>query len=189
MSARLSNDDLDYILAIQFSVAWAGERGSDPERLGWWQTDLIDEDTGGDLFARLLPRTKNWAGLSLARRAAVRVDASARTLVPNGDQVRSLFHFGFEIDEQLCDRVAEHRRHERLPKDALPLVFAVNYAWSKTAFAERWGRLATVKCEATSVGRRLKAKNLSAIEAARQFAAALFPLHEKYPLPSLEVLG
>jgi hypothetical protein len=70
MSVRLSNEDLDQILAIQFSVAWAGESGGDPPRLGWWQSDLIDAETGGDFFARLLPRTHAWAGLSLARRGA-----------------------------------------------------------------------------------------------------------------------
>ena len=36
-------------------------------RLGWWDCDLVDADAGGDLFARLLPRTARWAALKAAR--------------------------------------------------------------------------------------------------------------------------
>lgn len=45
----------DFILALQFTVAWAGEGRSQPKRLGWWDTDLIDEAGGGDFLARLTP--------------------------------------------------------------------------------------------------------------------------------------
>ena len=38
-----SPDKLDEILALQLSVAWVGEGRSQPRRLGWWQTDLIDD--------------------------------------------------------------------------------------------------------------------------------------------------
>ncbi|HEY5955223.1 MAG TPA: hypothetical protein VIV60_01670 [Polyangiaceae bacterium] len=34
---------IDKILAIQLLVAWAGEGRSEPKRLGWWDTDLVDE--------------------------------------------------------------------------------------------------------------------------------------------------
>ncbi|WP_395830945.1 hypothetical protein [Archangium violaceum] len=40
---------LDTILALQLTVAWAGEGRCEPARLGWWQTDLVDEAGGGDL--------------------------------------------------------------------------------------------------------------------------------------------
>jgi hypothetical protein len=189
MSARLSNDDLDHILAIQFSVAWAGESGGAPPRLGWWQSDLIDADAGGDLFARLLPRTKDWAGLSLARRAAARIDKDARAHLKNGDRVWTVFHLGFVIDEQLCDRVADHRRHLRKPHEVLPDVFAVGYDWSSAAFAKRMSQLGSPKSEVTTAGRRLKGRQLSAVESTRHLAAALLPLAEKYPLPFLEVPG
>jgi hypothetical protein len=45
---------LDSILAMQLTVAWAGEGRCSPARPGWWDTDLIDEAGGGDFFARLL---------------------------------------------------------------------------------------------------------------------------------------
>lgn len=53
----------DQILALQFTIAWAGEGRSQPKRLGWWDTDLVDEAGGGDFFARLAPRTHAWAAL------------------------------------------------------------------------------------------------------------------------------
>jgi hypothetical protein len=188
MSVRLSSDDLDQILALQFSVAWAGESGGQPPRLGWWQSDLIDAESGGDLFARLLPRTHEWAGLSLARRCAVRVDAAGRANLRAGEGALTLFHLGFEVDEQLCDRVAEHRRHRRPSGDLLRHGLALGYAWSSDAFAKHLRALGTPPVEVTTTGRRLnlKAKKLSPLEAARQLAAALLPLPNQYPLPYLE---
>ena len=50
---------LDAILALQLTVAWAGEGLSDPKRLDWWRTDLVDALGGGDLFARLLPKPED----------------------------------------------------------------------------------------------------------------------------------
>jgi hypothetical protein len=49
--------------------------------------------------------------------------------------------------------------------------------------------LGTPKVEVTTAGRRLKAKKLSPLDAARQLAAALLPLADKYPLPYLETSG
>lgn len=189
MSVRLSNEDLDQILALQFSVAWAGESGGEPPRLGWWQSDLIDAESGGDLFARLLPRTHEWAGLSLARRCAVRVEAAGRANLSAGERALTLFHLGFEVDEQLCDRVAEHRRHRCSPKDVMGDALAIGYAWSTDAFAKRLRTLGAPQVEVTTAGRRLKAKKLAPLEAARQLAAALLPLPDKYPLPYLETSG
>ena len=75
---RLRPAELDEILALQFTVAWAGEAAGEPPRLGWWKSDLVDPEGGGDLFARLVPRTAAWASLALVRLAAQGVDAAAR---------------------------------------------------------------------------------------------------------------
>src|SRR5690349_12871798 len=69
---------LDEILSLQLLVAWAGEGHTDPPRLAWWRTSLIDEFGGEDLFARLMPRTWKWAVLEAARSAARTIDAEAR---------------------------------------------------------------------------------------------------------------
>ena len=39
----LTQHALDAILALQLTVAWAGEGLADPKRLEWWRTDLVDE--------------------------------------------------------------------------------------------------------------------------------------------------
>ena len=70
--------ELDRLLARQLMVAWAGEGRCQPRRLGWWDTDLVDEAGGGDLFARLTPKSHRWAALEAAREAARRCDAEAR---------------------------------------------------------------------------------------------------------------
>ena len=44
---RLTHAQLDEILALQLTVAWAGEAAGEPPRLGWWKTDLVDKEGGG----------------------------------------------------------------------------------------------------------------------------------------------
>ncbi len=121
----LPHADLDAIVALQLTVAWAGERAAEPERLGWWETDLVDELAGGDLFARLLPRTAAWAGLELAREAARRADRRARAQLADPDAMATLFHFGFALDEALDDRLAHLKRTGAAPSDALGEHFGV----------------------------------------------------------------
>ena len=116
MMAALTDNDLDAILAIQFTIAWAGEGRCQPRRLGWWETDLIDDAGGGDLFARLLPQTHAWASLEAVREAARRTDAKARARMADPDKMRTLFFLGFEVDEQLGDRSAALKRGSRPPQ-------------------------------------------------------------------------
>jgi hypothetical protein len=60
--AHLAHDrGLDAILAWQLTVACAGESRETTKRLGWWNTDLVDATGGGDIMARLPPRTHEWA--------------------------------------------------------------------------------------------------------------------------------
>jgi hypothetical protein len=116
---------LDEVLAVQFLVSWAGEKRSKPPRFGWWDTDLIDEAGGGDLLARLAPRTHAWAALEAVREAARRVDTKARERHGEPDRLRTIFFLGFELDEKLGDRLAAHKRAALLPADVLPLPFAL----------------------------------------------------------------
>ncbi|WP_441290427.1 BREX-6 system BrxE protein [Sorangium sp. KYC3313] len=55
--------------AVQLTVAWAGEGICAPPRLGWWRTDLVAVEGGGDLLERLLPRTHAWASLESVLKA------------------------------------------------------------------------------------------------------------------------
>jgi hypothetical protein len=187
MSRVLAADALDAILALQFTVAWAGEAAGDPARLGWWKSDLVDPEGGGDLFARLAPKTAPWASLGLAREVARRVDQAARDKLAQADSVWTLFHFGFAVDEQLFDRIAHHRQHQHVPADVLGALFIVGKPWSKDTFASILSTLGKPKVELTPAGRKLLAQAASAPEAARLLAAALLPLSSCYPLPFLEV--
>jgi hypothetical protein len=175
---------LDEVLSLQLLVAWAGEGKTDPPRLGWWRTSLVDEFGGEDLFARLLPRTWKWAVLDAARTAARTIDAEARAHAADGDQLISLFHFGFALDEQLDDRLAEHRRSEAEPSEVLPRLAATRQPWNADTFLQTLRDLALPPTAASSIGRRLKgAMPASPVDAARQLAAAMVPPGDRYPAP------
>lgn len=179
---------LDQILVLQLLVAWAGEGASDPPRLGWWRTSLVDEFGGEDLFRRLTPRTWKWAVLEAARVAARSVDAVARSHATDGDQLRSLFHFGFTLDEQLDDRLAELKRSTPDPIEALPGMERTRSSWDPAQFVAWLSALGPVTAVASSVGRRLKGElPADHAAAARMLAAAMAPVTPRYPAPHFKV--
>ena len=186
MTASLISSQLDEILALQLTVAWAGEAAGDPARLSWWRTDLVDREGGGDLFARLAPRTAAWAGLSLVRAAARRVDEASREKLARGDALWTPFHLGFELDEQLDDRLTYHRQHEHRPADVLGPRYLVEGAWSKPAFEALLKGLASPKVAVTPSGRHVTASRITPADAAPLLFAALLPLGAAYPLPYVE---
>lgn len=110
LANKVTKDTLDNILALQIIVAWAGEGVCDPKRLDWWRTDLIDENGGGDLFGRLFPKTHQWASLQAVRQAAIQQDRRKRLDMAKPDAVRTLFFWGFTVDEQLTERLAFHKQ-------------------------------------------------------------------------------
>jgi hypothetical protein len=174
---------LDAILALQLTVGWAGEKAEDPKRLGWWNTDLTDAMAGGDLFSRLVPRTAVWVGFELARQAALRADRRARSKLAHPDQVWTLFHFGFELDEALADRLEHHKRHTSNPASVFGQIWGVQESFQRPSLEHFLGRLGQAPVEETPAGRRLKKMPTEPLEAARALAAALLPLDESYPLP------
>jgi hypothetical protein len=183
---RLSPAHLDEILSLQLAVAWAGEGAGEPARLGWWKSDLVDPEGGGDLFARLTPRTAPWASLSLVREAARRVDAAGREQFGLGERVQSLFHLGFSVDEHLADRLAFHRQQLHQPAEVFGASFFVGSAWSKSAFESLLASFGQPKVEITPGGRLVTTAKAQGLELVRLLAAALLPLPPKYPLPYVE---
>ena len=154
---RLSREDLDHILCLQFSLAWAGEapgEEDDDERLKWWQTDLLHPDAGLEFFKQLFPRTAPWAALCSAREAARRTDLRIRRDAGDASGFLTIFALGFAVDEQLDERIAELRRSGRSPEEALPALFPQQMPLDKTALTQ-WLSRAEVRFEATPNGRRL----------------------------------
>lgn len=183
MAAPIPDATLDAILAMQLTVAWAGEGKCSPRRLGWWDTDLIDEAGGGDFFARLLPQTHAWASLEAVREAARRVDAKARGKMADPDKLRTLFFLGFEVDEQVGDRLAAHKRSGRPPADALPVTVPLTAAFSKDKLVSS---LEGADAAFTTVpnGRQMKGTVPDAPDVlVKSLAAALVPFADQYPLP------
>lgn len=180
---------LDSILSLQLAVAWAGEGGDEP-RLNWWRTDLASEFGGIDLFKQLLPSTWQWATLEAAREAARRTDHALRLRDHAPDRLLSLFRLGFAVDERLDQRLDDLKRSGRLPEVALPELGHIigplegANAWDTQKFSAWLKAKATPETVTTPTGRRLKGAIPPAVDAqARQLAAALLPLTERYPVP------
>lgn len=186
METARSEALLDEILAIQVTIAWAGEGRSTPVRLGWWDTDLISETGGGDFFARLLPRTHAWASLEAVREAARRVDARARGKMADPDGVRTLYFLGFELDERLRDRLREHKRSGVKPAEALGLPLPLNDEFSTDVLAAVLR--GDVPYDTAPNGRRLRGAMPAQPEVlVKRLAAALLPFGAEYPLPFYEI--
>ncbi len=187
--AHATPEELDEILSVQLLLAWAGETpGGGTPRLGWWKTDVIDEEAGGDLWKRLLPRTHRWAGLDAARRAACLTDERLRRPAKNADHQFTLFHFGFELDEALAERLAHHVLEAHHPAEVLPLLSAMGSVhFDRAALAKT---IATKELDASfkvvAGGRQLKKVPDEPLPTrARRLAMALLsdPLSPAYPVP------
>lgn len=185
MTGAAPDSDLDEILALQLTVAWAGEGLAQPPRLGWWRTDLIDELGGGDLFARLTPRLQRWSALEAALETARRVDEQRRREVADPGKVHTLFHLGFHLDERLGTRLSVLKSSEAPPEQALPFPLDRKAAFSRDSLATVLGGLFPgVKYATVLGGREVKGAALSEpVTLARQLAAALVPFAEQYPMP------
>jgi hypothetical protein len=123
----------------------------------------------------------------LVRKAAIRVDETAREKLAHGDRVWTLFHFGFAVDEQLRDRLAWHRNHQNVPSECLGARYWVGSDWSKAAFESVLTGLGKSKVQVTPSGRQIETAAKLPVEVARLLSGALLPLTAEYPLPYAEV--
>lgn len=181
----LPTSDLDEILTLQLAVAWAGEAAdADEPRLGWWRSDMISKFGGIALFERLAPRTAIWAAYEAAREAARRVDEGKRSSDGAPDQLVSLYHLGFEIDEQLEDRLLDLKHTGEMPQLALPRLAELGPDWQPKAFAGWLASGAAPKTLQEPAGLRLVgAAPADPVARVRAFAAVLASLPERYPCP------
>jgi hypothetical protein len=185
---RLAAEKLDVVLALQLTVAWAGEKNARPQRLGWWRTDILDETGARDLLSRLAPRTQEWAALEAVREAARRVDERMRLRSATPDRILTLFHFGFDLDEHLGDRLAAHKRSLAPPADVLGKLWGMTKDFDVAAFEGWCNRVgARPKTEDTPEGRRLVTAPSDPLVLVRAFVSALVPFTSEYPMPHARV--
>ena len=182
-----TQDSLDKILALQVMVAWAGE-GACAKRLDWWRTDLVDELGGGDLFKRLFPYTHRWAALEAVRQVAIQVDRQTRLSMAKPDEVRTIFFWGFAVDEQLAAQLSFHKRNGKEPLEVLPFPLEPNGHFVKDDFEEAI-RIPNhhVAHKVVPGGREIAAMPEASELRARKLAAGLLPLADKYPMPFYRV--
>lgn len=190
LAVQVANNILDKILALQIMIAWAGEGACEPKRLDWWRTDLIDEYGGRDLFARLLPKTFKWASLEAVRQAAIGVDRRKRQEMVQPDEVRTIFFWGYDVDEQLNERLAFHKSSGEEPLVALSDISVNIFETSNKSFSweefEQAIRIPNqnVKVAVVPNGREIVGDIPQALEeSAKKLAAALLPLVDSYPMP------
>lgn len=180
----VAESTLDEILAVQIAVAWAGERG-EPQRLAWWNSDLVDRDAGGYLFQKLMPRTGAWAALASVREVARRADGAGRQKLGEPDLVRTLYALGFELDERLDERLRDLKRRNA-PIETLPWPVSLErYALADLRAAFRHGATGAPPFDVVAGGRQLKAAPDAPALAVKHLAAVLFasdPMPSEYPL-------
>ena len=177
----LPTETIDAILQLQFRVAWAGEALCDPPRLKWWRTDLVDEMSGGDFIRRLAPRTHRWAALEAVREAARLTDLKGRKLLSDPDSLRTLFFWGFDVDEQIADRL----RRQKMDLAPAP----EQGTFSRGALEKEFKSLAPeASYTILSSGRELRATQPDDfLLAALMVTACLAPFSPDYPLPFFRV--
>jgi hypothetical protein len=106
----------------------------------------------------------------------------------DADAVRTIFFLGFEVDEQVQDRLAFLKRQGTPPEQALklPLPLGAEFDRSRVEAAFAQGEPSSFKKEPG--GRLLTGPASSAPDAAVQrLVAALVPLADSYPLPHFAV--
>lgn len=188
--AHVATDVLDRILALQILVAWAGETPDGAARLNWWRTDMIDVGAGGYLLEEMMPRTYRWSSLEAALRAAIQADQHKRLDMAKPDAMRTLFFWGFGIDEQLSDRLREHKLHQADPDEVLALAMNINEEFSREAFEAAVQQDPAPKYTVVPSGRQMMEPMPGGHDlCAAKLVAALLPLTNEYPMPFYSLEG
>lgn len=177
---------LDGILAWQIVIAWAGEKGVEPEKLNWWDSSLADPIAGADFFRRLVPRTSAWTAMEAAVDAARAVDKVRRRKAGNPDRLRTLFFLGYDVDRALTKRLYEHKMAGTPPSQALPLPVPLDDdAFAPEAVAEACRKAwASTAYEHTQVGREMQGRPpADPLRLVERLVGTLAPFEPDYPCP------
>lgn len=114
-------------------------------------------------------------------------DDQARSKAADADAVRSVFHLGFDVDEQLEDRLAAHKRSGVPPKEALPGLIGLEDEWVATMWAEWLDKMAIPETSynVTLSGRQVRGADstMPVVELVHHLVGALYAPSETYPAP------
>jgi len=183
---QFTTTTLDKILAVQIGVAWAGE----DERMGWWGSAVADEFGGFTQLQDLAPSSAHWLALKCVREVAKRVDEHARGSASDADNIYTIYRLGFEIDEQLDQRLTD-LIHRKAPLSTLLnhidwLPNPIEQDWDKEAF-NQWLRGLTSnrgQHKDEALGRRIVGDPpADLVEKVSKMANHLWPLNDKYVVP------
>ncbi len=182
---KTAPEELDAVLMLQFFIAWAGEGLTDPPRLGWWSMQLLDEWGGEDLFKRLFPRTFQWALLEGVRKVAIQADRQKRTNLAQPDAVRTLFFWGFGIDEKLEERLSFHKQNASNPYAVLNFPLDLRKEFNEQAFEQAIKSLnSEIAFKIVPEGREIEDVMPESIaDTAKNLVSGLIPLADRYPMP------
>ena len=137
--------------------------------------------SGGDFMQRLAPRTHVWAALETVREAARLTDQKARLRLADPDSARTLFSWGFEVDELLADRIRENKWSQAKAPD--------QGVFDRQKLEAEFKALAPEAAyNIQSSGRQMRGPvPEDRAQAARMLVAALAPLGEAYPTPFFRI--
>lgn len=93
MSPPENGESLRHVAQLRSHIAWLGESG----RMGWWETDALEPDAGGEMLRGIFPKTARWAALQVAWASAAVVEAR---LVPLPNTI-TLFRLTPTVDARV----------------------------------------------------------------------------------------
>jgi hypothetical protein len=122
---------------------------------------------------------------------AIQVDKQARLGMAKPDEVRTLFFWGFAVDEKLAERFNFHKRSGKEPVEVLDFPLELDEDFVKVDFEDAL-RIPNhnVSHKVVPGGREIAEAMPEALELrAKKLAAGLLPLADDYPMPFYRVEG
>jgi hypothetical protein len=109
--------------------------------------------------------------------------------------VRTLFFWGFSLDEQLSEQLNLYKRNGADPAEVLSFPVDLEQSFDRSHFEDSIRDCASLPggsadCKVVPGGREIQIKGDDSLDAVvKRLAAALLPLSEKYPMPFYRVEG
>jgi hypothetical protein len=177
---RISDESLDAIIALQMTIARAGEL----ERLSWWNVDATDIRGGGDFFTRLVGESSGIAAIDTAIAGARHHEEKLLSHLPNKDRFVTLFHPDFELHLQLRERWNHLTRNTDTIAGYMASLMDHHSTFDRPALESLLKSFPRPPFEISTIGLQIKGTPPGdPLVCMQQLAALLLPIRDKYPLP------